>query len=198
MPLNYLDMLDEVRAIAQTGINYARSPYDLQQYRRLLELASGKYAEITGLYQEEIVMRFKKELGYITAKVGVQCALFNADGKMLLEKRVDDQLFGLPGGWVDTGETPEIAIVRELMEETGLKIRVESLLGFYTRLPGDYAQPHTSVHILYACTALAGEIALSHESLELGYFNPLTITNWHKDHGTQALDALKLWHKNSH
>jgi hypothetical protein len=27
MPHNYLDMLDEMRAISQTGINYAKSPY---------------------------------------------------------------------------------------------------------------------------------------------------------------------------
>jgi hypothetical protein len=45
MPHNYLDMLDEMRAISQTGINYAKSPYDLKQYQRLLELASEQYSE---------------------------------------------------------------------------------------------------------------------------------------------------------
>jgi 8-oxo-dGTP pyrophosphatase MutT (NUDIX family) len=191
MPLNYLDMLDEVRAIAQTGINYARSPYDLQQYKRLLELASMKYADITGLDKDVIIQRFSADLGYITPKIGVQCALFNSEGKLLLERRSDDALYGLPAGWVDNGETPEMAIVRELKEETGLTIEVEKMLGFYTRLPGQHAQPHTSVHILYGCKLVGGELTISHESLELGYYDPLTITEWHKDHGIQAMDALR-------
>ena len=184
-------MLDEVRAIAQTGINYARSPYDLQQYKRLLELASMKYADITGLDKDVIIQRFSADLGYITPKIGVQCALFNSEGKLLLERRSDDALYGLPAGWVDNGETPEMAIVRELKEETGLTIEVEKMLGFYTRLPGQHAQPHTSVHILYGCKLVGGELTISHESLELGYYDPLTITEWHKDHGIQAMDALR-------
>ena len=195
MPINFLDLLDEVRAIAQTGLNYARSPYDMQHYNRLLELTAGKYAAITGLSEELIMQRFRAELGYITPKIGVQCALFNTEGQLLLEKRADDQLFGLPGGWVDTGETPEMALVRELKEETGLQVKVDGLIGFYTRLPGEYAQPHTSVHILYHCTSTGGELALSHESLEMGFHDPHTIHNWHKDHGIQAHDALKLFGK---
>lgn len=184
-------MLDEVRAIAQTGINYARSPCDLQQYKRLLELASGKYADITGLDKEVIIRRFSAELGYITPKIGVACALFDSEGKLLLERRADDALYGLPAGWVDNGETPEMAIVRELKEETGLDVEVEKILGFYTRLPGQYTQPHTSVHILYSCKLIGGELTISHESLELGYYDPLTITEWHKDHGLQAMDAIR-------
>ena len=195
IPHNYLDMLDEMRAIAQTGINYAKSPYDLKQYQRLLELASEQYAEITGLEKEEIIRRFSAELGYITPKLGVQCVLFNAKGEILLEKRADDKLYGLPGGWVDTCETPEMAIIREMKEETGLNVTVEKLTGFYTRLPGEYAQPHTSVHISYLCNTRDIDITISHESLEIAYFDPLTITNWHKDHGKMAMDALNFYEK---
>jgi mutator protein MutT len=193
MPKNYLDMLDEVRAIAQTGLNYVKSPYDFAQYSRLLELAAEKYADITGLTSQSIIDRFSKELGYITPKVGVQCVLFDPDGKMLLEHRRDDGLWGLPGGWVDTGETPEMAIVREMQEEAALVVEVEKLAGFYTRLPGEYAQPHTSVHIVYLCKYISGVITISHESLAIGYYDLAAITDWHKDHGIIAHDALHLF-----
>jgi len=33
---NYLDMLDELRAIAQLGINYTKDPFELERYNRLL------------------------------------------------------------------------------------------------------------------------------------------------------------------
>ena len=188
-------MLDEVRAIAQTGLNYVKNPYDEAQYSRLLELASAQYAEIADLPTQTIIDRFRKDLGYITPKVGVQCILFNNAGQLLLEHRHDDNLWGLPGGWVDTGETPEMAIVREMKEEADLEVVVEQLAGFYTRLPGEWDQPHTSVHIAYLCKYISGTILISHESLEIAYYDPAEITNWHKDHGIIAEDAVRLFRK---
>ena len=217
---NLIDLLDEIRAIAQLGINYSKDPYDLGRYNRLLELAATEYAPITGwrpadqlsadqpsavqssqdqsspaqpfagLSPETIRQRFTKELGYITPKIGVQGALFNADGKILLEQRIDDALWGLPAGWVEVGERPETAIVREFQEETGLSVEPVAIIGFYTRLPGEYQQPHTSVHILYACDYLGGNLRSSHESLQMVYCDPSTIEHWHKDHRQQAEAAI--------
>jgi len=193
MQKNYLDLLDAIRAIAQLGLNYSKDLYDLERYRKLLELAAGSYAEITGLESPEIEARFTRELGYITPKVGVQGALFDEGGRLLLECRKDDGLWGLPAGWVETGETPAEALVREFREETGLEIETVVLIGLYTRLPGEYAQPHTSIHPLYLCRYVSGTIRLSHESLAMEYHDPATITHWHKDHGLQAEEALRYW-----
>lgn len=49
------------------------------------------------------------------------CLVFGGDGTVLAVSRKDDPTaFGLPGGKVDPGETPERAATRELEEETGL------------------------------------------------------------------------------
>ena len=190
MKKNLLDLLDEIRAIAQLGINFSKDPYDLGRYNRLLEMASTEYADMTALSPDTIRQRFTKELGYITPKIGVQGALFDADGKILLEQRVDDALWGLPAGWVEVGERPETSVIREFQEETGLKVAPKAILGFYTRLPGEYNQPHTSVHILYACEYLGGTLRSSHESLQMVYCDPSTIEHWHKDHRQQVEAAL--------
>jgi 8-oxo-dGTP pyrophosphatase MutT (NUDIX family) len=190
MKNNLLDLLDEIRAIAQLGINFSKDPYDLGRYNRLLEIAATEYADMTALSPDTIRQRFIKELGYITPKIGVQGALFDADGKILLEQRVDDSLWGLPAGWVEVGERPETAVIREFQEETGLKVTPKAILGFYTRLPGEYNQPHTSVHILYACEYLGGTVRSSHESLQMVYCDPSTIEHWHKDHRQQVEAAI--------
>ncbi len=55
------------------------------------------------------------------------------DGKLLLEKRRDCDLWGLVGGGVKKYETPEKALVREIYEELGLRVRESDLrkLGVY-------------------------------------------------------------------
>jgi len=190
---NILDLLDEVRAIAQQGINYTKDVYDLQRYHRLLELAARQYSEYMPLSSEGIRKRFEKELGYITPKIGVQGAIFNDAGEILLERRFDDSLWGIPGGWVEVGETPEGAFRREVLEEANLVVDNLELIDFYTRLPGQYNQPHASIHILYFCKRVSGILKKSFESLDMRYCDHRAIHNWHKDHQGQAEKAYRHW-----
>ncbi|WP_183576668.1 NUDIX hydrolase N-terminal domain-containing protein [Mucilaginibacter sp. X5P1] len=192
---NYLDLLDELRSIAQLGLNYSKNHHDIENYNRLLQLAADNYSDITGLSSDEIKNRFKQELGYVTPKVGVNGALFNEQGQLLLELRSDDLLWGMPGGWVDIGESPDTAIKREFMEEANLVVEPMGIIKFYTRLPGEFSQPHTSVHIVYYCKYISGDLKKSYESLELNYMDHTKITNWHKDHGLQAQDAALYFNK---
>jgi ADP-ribose pyrophosphatase YjhB (NUDIX family) len=188
----YLDLLEELRAIAQLGLNYSKDPFDQERYKRLLQLSAEHYAAFTGLSTQAIRTRFAAELGYITPKIGVQGALVDAQGRLLLERRKDDSLWGLPSGWVEVNESPLSALVREFKEETNLHIRPTELIGLYTRLPGQYQQPHSSIHVLYRCELLGGNLQHSHESLEMSYLDPVTVSAWHKDHAQQAQDALRF------
>ncbi|MBE5958358.1 MAG: NUDIX domain-containing protein [Lachnospiraceae bacterium] len=52
--------------------------------------------------------------------VAADVILFDAQGRVLLEKRTDDGTYCVPGGSMELGETPEEAAKRELFEETGL------------------------------------------------------------------------------
>lgn len=195
MTKHYLDLLDEIRAIAQLGLNYTKDPYDRERYERLMKLASGRYSEMTGLPEGTIRERFSRELGYITPKIGVQGALFDREDRILLEKRKDDGLWGLPAGWVESGEGPENALIREFREETGLDILPVEMIGFNARLPGDFYQPHSSIHVLYYCSCVGGTLQSSHESLEMVFCEPAVIADWpgdswHMDHGKQVEKAI--------
>lgn len=196
MTKHYLDLLDEIRAIAQLGLNYSRDPYDRERYERLMKLASQQYSEMTGLPAGVIRERFARELGYITPKIGVQGALFDSADRILLEQRKDDGLWGLPAGWVETGEGPEQALIREFREEAGLDIVPMEMIGFHSRLPGDFHQPHSSIHVLYYCLCTGGMLQKSHESLEMVFCEPAEIAVWpagiwHMDHGKQTEKAIQ-------
>ena len=55
-----------------------------------------------------------------------------------VKKRADDKLWGIPGGWAETGESPQQSIKREIYEETGLNVEVKEIIDIFTRIPGDF------------------------------------------------------------
>jgi 8-oxo-dGTP diphosphatase len=71
--------------------------------------------------------------------VGVGAVIVQ-DGKVLLVKRKYEPLAGqwsLPGGAVEVGETLEACLVREMLEETGLEVRVGPVIEVFDRITHD-------------------------------------------------------------
>ncbi|SCW40715.1 NUDIX hydrolase N-terminal domain-containing protein [Mucilaginibacter sp. NFR10] len=190
MKKNYIDLLENIYALAQTGIRYTKSPFDMERYQKLLNIATQEYSEFTGLETEVLKERFRNDLGYATPKVGVNGILFDDNGRLLVEHRSDDFLWGLPGGWVDIGEDPETAMKREFWEEARLIVEPVEIIKFFAVPAGQFQQPHSSVVVLYLCKYVSGNIETSIESLEIKFVDPAEITTWHKNHGEYVKEAL--------
>lgn len=190
---NILALLDEIRAIAQLGLNYSLNPYERERSERLLRLAAGEYSQITGLSEEEIIARFRQELGYITPKTGCNGAVFNDNGKVLLVKRSDNGKWCLPGGYAEVNMSPEENCRREVWEETGLRVEVGQLVGVFYVLPGEYDQPNTNYIMVYLCKAIDGTLTPSHETPQVGYYDFKAITDWHTNHRERVEQAYQCW-----
>ena len=63
---------------------------------------------------------------------GVTAVVFDGSGRVLLGKRADNGLWGLPSGRVEPGETVEEAVKREVKEETNVETMVQHLIGVYS------------------------------------------------------------------
>ncbi|MDP8237540.1 MAG: NUDIX hydrolase N-terminal domain-containing protein [Candidatus Hatepunaea meridiana] len=196
MQFNYQDalinILDEIQAIARTGLNFTENPYDREHYERLLEIACVNLHQLTGLDQQELSERFAREIGYITPKVGVNAAIFDDKQRILLQKRTDNGKWGLPSGWVEVGEKLLEAIVREVKEETGLDVEPTYLLNVYDSKAFAPHRAHNAVGFLYLCESKGGTLAISHESTDIGYFEIEAIDDWHLANKTLALTALNF------
>ncbi len=96
--------------------------------------------------------------------------------QVLLQLRADHHRWGFPGGGIELGESAEEAVIREAREETGLVVRIENLLGVYTKYEhvypnGDAAQPIT---VFFRCLPVSGRLGGDQlddsETLGLRYF----------------------------
>ena len=96
--------------------------------------------------------------------------------KILLTRRTDNDRWCLPGGAMDAGESLEECCVREVWEETGLKVLVVRLLGIYST-------PHRVVYYedgkrwqIVSANFLAeitsGTPEVSNETTAVGFFSP--------------------------
>ena len=89
------------------------------------------------------------------------------DGKILLTKRDDFQVWCLPSGGVEDGESLAEAAIRETKEETGIDVRLTRVIGVYSRIGGI-----PDVHaVLYEAKPIGGELRVQPgETLEVDYF----------------------------
>ena len=81
---------------------------------------------------------------------------------------------GFPGGAIELGETPQLAAIREVKEETGLDVEVGSLIGIYTDCNMEYPNGDKahSIMIAYELDAVGGELYCDQEeTFELKYFS---------------------------
>jgi 8-oxo-dGTP diphosphatase len=103
----------------------------------------------------------------------VDAFIRDPDGRVLLVRRGRPPFAGqwaLPGGFVEYGETTEAACAREALEETGLSVLVERLLGVYSDPQRD-PRGHT-VGILYACRFEGGSPRAGDDAAEARFFEP--------------------------
>lgn len=78
----------------------------------------------------------------------------NEKGEILLQKRSrTENVWGLPGGAVELGESIEETTVREIKEETGLDIKVEYLIGVYSKYFIEYSNGDKAQSICYCFKA---------------------------------------------
>ena len=93
-------------------------------------------------------------------------------GQLLLLKRADNPWKGywnLPAGYVEVDESLEEAVVREVWEESGFKVRVLELLGDYFF---DDDPRGNGILLVFRAIIVSGDLHPNHESAEVAYFTP--------------------------
>ena len=114
------------------------------------------------------------------------------DNKILLIKRKNEPFKGkwaLPGGFIEYGERVEDAVVREVLEETGLKTAIKDLIGIYSDLKRD-PRGHV-ITVVYILNMKGGVLKAEDDAADAKFFNINDLPELAYDHKIIIKDVLR-------
>lgn len=122
-----------------------------------------------------------------TFKIGVFAIILNNDNEVLLAHRTDRDMWNLPGGKLEYGESPWEGVIREVKEETGLDVVVESVTGLYSK------EDHQEIVFNFYCKKISGDLTLNEEADQLEYFD---VKNIPENVSMRQLERIKDFFEN--
>lgn len=148
-------------------------------YEKILLLTDKLHISPSELFIDETklakgyVQKVRRYLG--NQKIILNCAggIILKNNKILLQRRSDNNEWGLVGGLLELDESYLDAAIREIKEETGLTVKAKSFLGIfhnYNMMWGNGDKAHT-IGAYYVFEIVDGELRIDGESYELKFFS---------------------------
>jgi ADP-ribose pyrophosphatase YjhB (NUDIX family) len=166
---------DEMRSMATQLQRFAGdNVYQREHGHHLMDLAAQVAALADHRPADALRADFAQDdaLTHISPAIGVEAAVLNPQGEILLIQRRDNAHWALPGGFSEIGRTLAESALRELWEEAGLRGRTTGLIGVWDGvLSKTYAKLYV-VHVVFRveCDELMPEPGI--EALAARFFAP--------------------------
>lgn len=151
----------------------------------------------------DYVRRMRAQIGNdLLVLVGAAAIVLNERNEVLLQLRSDNHMWGPPGGALEPGEEPAVAVVREVWEETGLIVDPVRLVGIYAGDDMLFTYPNGDVvaitSITFSCKVVGGALRVDDdESLDLRWFAfeelPAEIAPWIRQRIVHAFTLDAPW-----
>lgn len=125
----------------------------------------------------DYILDLRKTVGHrCLLQVGASVIVEDRQGRILLERRTDNGLWGYPGGGTELDERVEDAAKRELLEETGLTANSMALFGVFSGPETHYVYPNgdevSNVDVVFLCRNWTGTIRPQEEEVsEIRFFS---------------------------
>ncbi|MFE2536502.1 NUDIX hydrolase [Streptomyces sp. NPDC059371] len=117
--------------------------------------------------------------------VSVAGVIVRADDRVLAVRRADNGAWEPPGGVLELDEEPQTGVVREVFEETGIRVTVGQLTGVYKNMKLGV------VSLVFRCDPSAGTERTSNESTAVAWLTPDEVQEcMSKVFAIRVLDAL--------
>ncbi|MFF8784051.1 NUDIX domain-containing protein [Streptomyces sp. NPDC015125] len=131
--------------------------------------------------------------------VAASAVVTDDEGRILLQRRRDNDLWALPGGGMEMTDSLPGTAVREVKEETGLDVEITGLVGTYTDPRHVIAYTDGEVrrqfNVCFTARLVGGQLAISDESTELRFIHPDEIGDLAMHHTQQRRIRHFLEHR---
>jgi len=191
---NWLKWAMELQALAQAGLAYTKSQYDVERFERIREIAAEMLVEPSGLPLETVKDLFCGEKFYPTPKIACRAAIIE-DGKIMMVRETGDGGWCLPGGWVDVDQSVGSNIVKEVREEAGMDVVVERVIAVQDHRKRGHEKYALGIMNVFAlCRRTGGEFKPNTETDACGFFSmddlpPLSLKRTNPEQLQMCFDA---------
>jgi 8-oxo-dGTP pyrophosphatase MutT (NUDIX family) len=105
----------------------------------------------------------------------VAAVIHDHEGRLLLQEKSSGEAWSLPAGGIELGESPQEAIIREVMEETGYAVRIQGIVSVFGGWEFRYAYPSGDrveyIVTLFQCKIIGGSgVPTDSETKSIKYF----------------------------
>ncbi|MBA3947199.1 MAG: NUDIX hydrolase N-terminal domain-containing protein [Herpetosiphonaceae bacterium] len=193
---------DQLRDMAAVGSHFAQNIYDRDRYAAIQNMVLEMLAYAMARPLDQLEPLQTPLLSRPTPLVAGNAAVIDDDGRILLMQRSDNRQWHMPGGALEVGETPAAGVVREVLEETGVRCAPVALVGIYDSRLWDMPPFGHGQH-LYKFTFLCKPLDLeleqatpSHaiETLGSGWFAEDELPEgFYEGHRQRLRDGFRLW-----
>jgi ADP-ribose pyrophosphatase YjhB (NUDIX family) len=113
--------------------------------------------------------------------VAVTAFILDDASRLLMIRRTDNDLYAIPGGAQEVGETISQTVVREVGEETGITVGVTGLIGVYSDpehlIAFSDGEIRQEFSLCFRARPVGGELQTSSESKEVLWVEPAGLDN---------------------
>lgn len=187
---------DKLRDLSAAGLEYANNSYDKVRYESIQKLSMEMLAYATEQPFETLLPLQSTIFSRMSPVVAGAAAVIDKDGNILLMRRADNHLWSMPAGQMEVGETPAEAVVRETLEETGVRCIPKALVGVYDSRRWDRGILHHVYKFTFWCEPLDGQTNEpfdAHETLEIGWFGENDLPkDVHEGHHKRITDSYNV------
>ena len=170
MQARWLGWAQQILSIAQAGLEYSKNPFDLERYEKLRKLSAEIVADHAKMDVSEAERLFASDKGYQTPKIDVR-AIVSEGNRLLLVKENDDQ-WALPGGWAEPGLSLKENVAKEVLEESGMRVRPRRVVAILDRNRNvEDLYPYSVYKIFVTCELLGGEFKPNVETKGAAFFS---------------------------
>lgn len=176
------------------------------------ELPYEEFVEMIDVLSADEIIEISNKVGYpvftrkcmgklqhkfVLLQDGAAAIIVNEQGQILMQSRADRDMWGLPGGCQELGETMEETVVREVKEETNLDVREEDLttIGVISGPTRRSEYPNGDVVInntvLFLIDKYQGEVKFNQESKDMKFFDLDNIPE--NQHDPDLVEAYKKY-----